>query len=372
MEKNKCCGCSACEQICPKKCIKMVEDEKGFIYPKINKQNCINCGRCISVCPMINNEKLKQAEKFEIYKLTSRQTEIIKTSSSGGAFVEIVKNILSNVKPKKYKIYGAIMNDNLKVKHIGITDIKQINKLQKSKYVQSNMQKIYSDIKKELEDDTLIIFSGTPCQVAGLKNFINNQNEKNLYTIDILCHGVPSQKVFNMYVNSLENKYHSKVKKITFRNKKKIGNKIDSYCVKIELENSKCIEEYSFKNWYMLGFLKDLFYRESCTNCPFAKTTRVSDITIGDFWGIDEIDKKLDANAGISLCFANNEKGKEIFKSLKIAEKIDEKNMQKIIKNNRNLSKPSEMSQNSKSFFEELNKSNDFIKTIRKYIRRKI
>ena len=371
MEKTKCCGCRACEQICPKECIKMEYDEKGFMYPKIDRSKCIECGLCKKVCPMLNNEELKQTIPFETYRLISKDKEIIDTSSSGGAFIEIVKQILSNNKSKKYKIYGCIFDKQMKAKHIGITDVKDINKLQKSKYVQSDIGYSYKEIKQDLKEDILVIFSGTPCQIAGLKKYLIGQDTENLYTIDLVCHGVPSQKVLDKYIQYVENKYDSKIKKFNFRQKIKIGNKVDSCGVKMEFENSQIIKEYSFSNWYMLGFFGGLYYRECCGECPFANTKRVSDITIGDFWGIQKTNKNLDANTGISLCIANSNKGQKIMKEIEDAVKVNEEDIKVAIANNRNLSKPSKISPNSNEFFEKLDNSKDFRKTIKKYVRRK-
>ena len=371
MEKEKCCGCRACEQICPEKCIKMKYDEKGFMYPEIDNSKCIKCGLCKRVCPIINSEAVKQKNQIEVYKLRSKDKETINISSSGGAFVEIVKQILDNNMEKRYKIYGATIDEQNKVKHVSINDIKDINRLQKSKYVQSDIQCSYKEIKEDLKENIMVIFSGTPCQVAGLKRYLVGQDIQNLFTIDIICHGVPSQSIFDMYLQYIENKYNSKIKKINFRERRKIGNKIDSYGIKIELKNSKVIKEYSFQNLYMLGFFKDLYYRDCCGKCPFSSMERVSEITIGDFWGIKKINKKLNADTGISLCIANNEKGKEILNKMKVAEKVDGKSIKIAIDNNKNLSHPSKISPDREKFFKELNRSKDFEKTIKKYTRKK-
>lgn len=222
MEKNSCCGCRACEQICPQKCIEMVEDSEGFIYPRIDKSKCINCGKCKKVCPMVNNQRTENTYKQKFYKLIINDKNILQESSSGGAFTAIVNSIFSLNTENKFKIYGSILDIDMKVKHIGIENIDELYRFRKSKYVQSNMQDCYTQIKRELKDNYTIIFTGTPCQVAGLKNFLNNTNTEKLYTIDIICHGVPSQLVFDEYIKALQKKYKSEVESFNFRERLKI------------------------------------------------------------------------------------------------------------------------------------------------------
>lgn len=259
LEKSKCCGCRGCEQICPQKCIRMVEDEEGYLYPEINKENCVECGLCKKVCPMLQYESLNQNKENEFYKLISNDKELIKESTSGGAFTEITNNIIKKNQNKNYKIYGCAWQDDMTVKHVAVDDIKDIGILRKSKYIQSDIGNVYSQIDKELRNNYLIIFTGTPCQTVGLKMFLkvkNNRNMENLYTLDLICHGVPSGKVFLKYIEFLEKKYKSKIKSFSFRERMKVGNKVDSSCIKIEFENGKELKEYSFNNLYMLGFYR--------------------------------------------------------------------------------------------------------------------
>lgn len=229
IDKNKCCGCRACEQICPKKCIKMIEDDEGFMYPDIDKENCIKCGLCKKVCPMINNEKIKQKEKKKVYRLIANDKELVRKSSSGGAFSLLVEEILKKNSNEKYKIYGCTLGEDFIARHLGVDNIGKIAKFRKSKYVQSDLEKSYSNIKRELKDGNVVIFTGTPCQVAGLKNFIEKENAQNLYTIDLICHGVPSPMVLRQYLKQLEKKNNSKLKEFNFRERLILANIKDSY-----------------------------------------------------------------------------------------------------------------------------------------------
>lgn len=374
IDKEKCCGCSACEQICPQKCIKMVEDEEGYLYPIIDKEKCVECGLCKKVCPMLNSEKVKQGNENKFYKFISEDKKIIEQSSSGGAFSEITQAIIEDNKDKMYRIYGCIYDKNFTVKHTKVDNINDISLFRKSKYVQSDIQYIYTEIYHDLKDGYIVIFTGTPCQIAGLKLFLNVKNDinkENLYTIDIICHGVPSQKVFNEYVKSIEKKYNSKVKNFSFREKYKIGNIVDSLGIRVEFEDGKVLNEYSFNNIYMIGFFNGVYYRPCCEKCPFSTRSRCSDITIGDFWGINYIDKKLNAHKGISLCIVNSSDGEKIINDLSTKMDITQENPDIAIENNGNLYEPSKFSKYRNDFFKKLEETNDFEKSIKKYIRRK-
>ena len=226
--KKQCCGCRACEQICPKLCIKMTTDEEGFMYPKIDKEKCVKCGLCKKICPMINNKDIKQKSNNKVYKVITDNKELIKKSSSGGAFSLIVKQILEKNVNKKYKIYGCLFDENFIAKHIGVENITDISRFRKSKYVQSDLQNCYSDVKKELKEGKIIIFSATPCQIAGLRNFLKKEDKQNLYTIDLICHGVPSPMILYEYLKQLEEKNESKLKSFNFRERLTLANIKDS------------------------------------------------------------------------------------------------------------------------------------------------
>lgn len=371
LEKKQCCGCRACEQICPKGCIEMIEDKEGFLYPKINKEKCIECGLCKKICPMINNEKIKQKEEKKVYRMTTNNKELIRNSSSGGAFSLIAEEIIENNTNKKYKIYGCALEEDLVARHKGVDNIEKISIFRKSKYVQSDLQNIYSNIQKELKEGKNVIFTGTPCQVAGLVNFVGKENTKNLYTIDLICHGVPSPMVFNKYLKYLERKNKTEIKSFNFREKLKLINIIDSLGINVELKNDKIIKEYSFNNLYMLGFFKGLYYRPCCEFCPFANIDRVSDITIGDFWGINKKYKNLNPHEGISLCMVNSQKGQNIIKGLSERVNIVKEESELAVENNKNLSKPSVFSLDRQKFFDELIKTDNFGETIKLFVKKK-
>ena len=371
MNKENCCGCRACEQICPKKCIEIVEDQNGFSYAKINEKNCIHCNMCKKVCPMINSESVKN-DNEKAYYLIHKNKNVIEHSSSGGAFTAIAE-IVANKYNNNYAIYGATMNDTLKVKHTRITDINNIGLLQKSKYIQSDMNNIFKSIKKDLENKMTVLFVGTPCQVAAVKLYTQNIKKGKLILIDLVCHGVPSQKIFNQYIESLEKKENGIVINYEFRNKKKLLNIIDSSSVMYKLDKEKKIKEvksFSFEDEFMKAFYGGLIYRPSCFSCPYATSKRVGDITIADFWGIEKKYHKLNPQKGISLLIINNDEFNDFFTELEKKTCIKEEDYNLAIKNNRSLKHPSKKNKNYDRFLDDINHK-DFCSTVNKYIRKK-
>jgi len=307
--KQGCCGCTACYSICPTQAIKMKEDEKGFKYPVIDKKKCINCKQCIKVCPMQNKGKT-EIKNQEVYAAKNRNKEERARSSSGGVFIKLAEHIIS----KGGCVFGAAYNESQEVVHIKIENIEEIYKLQTSKYVQSDMGNIYKEVKDELKSGRYALFSGTPCQIQGLLNTLNNVDKDKLITCDIVCHGVPSPQFFKDYKENLENKYGSKIDTINFRYK----NGINTTNMKIKLKNGEEYLENSAKDSYYRLFYKNYILRESCFSCPFTNLERNSDITIGDFWGIEKSIKDFDDKNGVSLVIINSQKGKELFEDIKL------------------------------------------------------
>lgn len=306
--KEACCGCSACYSICPVSAISMVEDEKGFKYPVINKELCINCKKCVSICPL--KENLKKVSDQRVLALKNKDEITRVNSSSGGFFTEIAKKVIE----ENGVVYGAIFDAHNKVVHNQITCIDDIKKLRGSKYVQSDIRDTYKSVKKYLKEQKKVLFSGTPCQVFGLIKYLG-KDYQNLITCDFVCHGVPSPKIFEEHRKFLENKYNSEAKKISFTYK--INNTIKN--MKVTFKNQKKYIMNSNKDKFYFLFLKNYILRESCYNCHFSNTNRVADITMGDFWGISKTIKDFDDGKGVSLVIINSKKGLETY------EKVQEK-----------------------------------------------
>lgn len=354
-DKTKCCGCHACYNICPKGAIKMQQDEKGFEYPVIDKEKCINCGLCEKVCPIINNKQIENEPRA--YACYNKDLNIRMKSSSGGIFTLLAEEILN----KGGVVFGASFNTKFEVEHIMVEKTEELEKLRGSKYTQSKIGETYKKAKEILEEGRYVLFTGTPCQIEGLKSYLRKEYDK-LYTQDIICHGVPSPKVWKKYIKYREKIDNEKPKKISFRNK---DNGWKLFNTKFEYKNFSYKQNQN-EDKFMQAFLKNTILRDSCYNCSFKKLNRISDITLADFWGIQNIMPELDDNKGTSLVIVNSKKGQELFENIK--EKIIYKNVdiQEAIKYNMSMIESAKMDKNRKKFFENLDKL-DFDKLVKKY-----
>lgn len=299
---ENCVGCRLCEKICPNSSITMVYDNEGFLVPKVDINSCLNCGICLKECCQNKNEKLSKIRKVYAARLKNDEVNLEK-STSGGTFYALAKYVLKN----KGVVFGAVYDENLKVKHSMIDKVEELYKLQGSKYVQSDPLNTYELTKEYLNKGIIVLYSGTPCQITALKRYLN-KDYSNLVTVDLLCFGVPSPGLFGSYIKWLENKYKCKIKKYTFR--KCYWGLL--YRSEIEDVNSNK-KLLSPNDPYMLGFLKRKTHRKCCYNCKYNSEYRVGDITLGDYWGIEKISPKLLDGNGISRIFINTIKGEEIF-----------------------------------------------------------
>ena len=305
--KNKCSGCSACESICPKKCISLKRDYEGFAYINIDKSECVNCGLCEKVCPFLNS-KASNIEKC--YAMWNSNEEIRFKSSSGGAFSYFAEKILH----KGGVVFGAKFNENWELYHDYTETIEGLEEFRGSKYVQSNMSGVMPKIKEFLDSGRQVLFCGTPCQVTGLKLFLRKEYE-NLLTIDFICHGVPSPKVWAKYLEEFRNRLPQNhiISNISFRDK---TNGWENYQFKITLNdqqsaNSDKVSYYTespSSNLYMKAFLSDLALRPSCYKCKMRKKRTLSDLTICDFWYCYKSHPEMNDNKGVSGIIVRNKK----------------------------------------------------------------
>lgn len=300
-DKADCCGCTACASRCPKNAITMEPDTLGFKYPKVDLDKCIDCGLCEKVCAFNDNyDKSLNLKEPEIYAARHKDIHEIETSRSGAAFIAISDYILEN----GGIVYGVGYKDHFRVAHKRATTKEERNEFKGSKYVQSDLDGIFRQVKEDLKQGNTVLFSGTPCQTAGLNSYIGKKFRENLVLVDIVCHGVPSPYIWQDYLTYLENKYKSKIIKVNFRDKSRIGwsGHIESFV----FANKNKVELDVFK--YLFG--KNIMLRSSCGSCVFTNFNRPSDITIGDYWGWEKISKDFnDDNKGCSLLFINTIKG---------------------------------------------------------------
>lgn len=305
-EKDRCCGCSACAAACAKQCISMKADHEGFLYPEINHALCVQCGKCRKVCPVIN-QKSPHTEP-DCYVAYSKEDSVRKQSSSGGMFTELARLTLEG----DGIVFGAALDQNMKVHHQSAVSPEEIRPLQGSKYVQSDMEDTYLQVKEAIATGRPVYFSGTPCQVAGLYTFLGSR-PSNLTTQDIICHGVPSPLVWEKYVNT-----YQQVEAAEFRNKK-YGWHYFSMHIRTPRKNYyKRLDE----DFYLKLFLDNTILRPICYDCPIKSSGSQADITLADCWSMERItDKVTDTDKGLSLVVANTESGNRWIEKLDSSKK---------------------------------------------------
>lgn len=326
-DKHKCSGCGACESICPVHAVSMVTDEEGFYYPKVNIEKCINCQKCQKQCPVLKCEQGNSIKIRNIAYAAKTMDEVtLKNSSSGGVFSEIARYVIEH----EGVVFGASFDEEFNVQHINIKHIDELTKIQGSKYVQSRIGHTYVEAKKYLDEGKMVFFTGTPCQIAGLYGFLNKKYD-NLYTQDIICHGVPSPMIWKKYVEFREEKALVKTRKVSFRDKS-FGWKKYAICFEFT-DCKKYLKEIS-EDMYMRGFLKNIDLRPSCYQCSFKNPKRMSDFTLADFWGVEKVCPEMYDEQGTSLVMLNSSKGKKLFELLKDNIIFKEVNFEEAIKYN--------------------------------------
>lgn len=333
-QKNHCTGCTACALSCPKNAIDMRADRKGFIYPYIDNEKCVDCGLCRNICPQLNLASPIISNVRGVYAAFSKDADIRKNSSSGGMFTEVARTFIQ----EGGVVFASKLENNChELCFSRCDDIEDLRLFRGSKYFQSNPKYIFRDVKEELENERLVLFVGTACQISGLKSYLRKEYS-NLYAIDIICHGVPSPKLWSDYLSKLEKEQKSLAKNVNFRFKKPSWTEF-SLCV--DFENDAKYIKSKFDDPYLISFLKEISLRENCYSCPYANTTRMGDITLADFWGYKSTDYKMrNTEKGISLILINSDKGEVLFR--KITPKIAyiEKNLKDAVGGNRSLKEP--------------------------------
>jgi len=337
LDKHNCCGCEACVQVCPRHCISFDEDIEGFHYPLVDKTVCIDCGLCERVCPVLN--QAEERPPLKVYAAKNKNEEELLASSSGGLFILFAKAILQ----KNGVVFGAKFDEIWNVVHSYAETEEGVKAFMGSKYVQSRIGSTYKEAKEFLDAGRQVLFSGTSCQIAGLKRYLRKEYD-NLLTVDVICHGVPSPKVWRMYLaeirrsarkgknsvslplthNSSEGDSHNewmRITRISFRDKL-LGWEKFSFALTLAKasadgkQNTVSLSQIYRENPYMRLFLGDYILRPSCYNCPSKSGTSCSDVTIADYWKIEKIDLTMYDEKGVGLLIVNTQKG------LKLSENI--------------------------------------------------
>lgn len=349
-ERRDCTGCYACFNICPKHAIAMIEDEYGRVYPIIDEEKCINCGLCKRICPQLNSVEFYEPKTA--YAMYNKDADIRKASTSGGAATTFYSAILD----KGGVIYGANNIEKGKFKFIRITKKSDLYKVKGSKYVHCYIENTFSQAKEDLNNNRRVLFIGTPCQIAGLKMYLKKDYE-NLITVDLICHGVPTQQLLKDEI-SLHVKNINKVTKVTFREK--------DFSFRLYEDDKLVYDEKNDTNYYYYRFSNAMFYRENCYECKYAKRQRVSDITIGDFWGLKSQNKNFkDESKGISLVMPNTTKGDVFLKECLGCMSYEEHSVDEAVIGNHQLIHPTKKHKDYDKFMK-LYKKNGYEKACRK------
>lgn len=320
--KQDCCGCTACASACPKQCITMTVDSEGFQYPVIDKEKCISCHICEKKCPVNGRTKVVASPSLDKAEINRRALDaagqlpetsvcflkdekLRQKSTSGGIFTALALYVLG----MDGIVCGVILDDEQKVVHSFAENEVELAKMRRSKYVQSNQVGVYQRVQEELRKGRTVLYSGTPCQVAGLKSYLGNEYE-NLITVDIFCHGVGSPLYWEKYVQYVSRKMKSPVKEICFREKTYGYN---SACLAVYFQNGKSTHKGHDDDLYWTAFSKNYIYRPSCYACAFKSVNHVADFSIGDFWNAGKLPEKFRLANGCSLVLCHSEKARDIF-----------------------------------------------------------
>lgn len=346
-DKSNCSGCHACYSICPKKCIEMQSDEEGFQYPSVDKTQCINCGLCEKVCPITHPVRRKSTDVVG-YAVKAKEDAIRMSSSSGGVFYLLASYVIDN----GGVVFGASLDEKCRVRHICVDTKDDIEKLQRSKYVQSEIGDSYIKARNLLDDGKLVLFTGTPCQIAGLYSFLPREYD-NLFTQDIACMGVPSPLVWERYKEHIGDQEKAKVLNVNYRDKT-TGWK--DYSIRISFDNGADQAVNHNDNMYMQDFLLKYDLCPSCYDCKFKGIKRCSDITLADFWGIGHVLPDFYDDKGVSLVVLQSEKGKRIFEE--ISDNIDyqETDLNEAVKYNSAIVESVLLPYERKAFFRNLSR----------------
>lgn len=373
-KKEDCCGCSACAQRCPKQCITMQADGEGFLYPIVDIENCIDCGLCEKVCPVINQSEPNKPLK--VYATMNKDEEVRLASSSGGIFTLLAEATIL----KGGVVFGVRFNEQWMPVFDYTETIEGIAPFRGSKYVQATVGNAYKQTEEFLKAGREVLFSGTPCQVAGLKKFLRKEYD-NLFTVDIICHGVPSPKVWSKYLDETCSKLlmlspdeknsvrsakggdiRTCIETVSFRSKSS-GWKKYSFLLKLNFptcdgKNTVVFSEELGKNDYMRAFLSDTILRPSCYSCPAKEGKSHSDVTIADFWGINNINPEFDDDKGCGAVLINTTKGEELLPFEKCDVKLYD--IQNVIKYNPAYYRSCKQHPNRNKFFKGLDNSSNF------------
>ena len=357
IDSEKCCGCGACASVCPENCISFATDGEGFLYPAVDEKNCVGCNACERACPMLSEPEKNTVVRACAVINNDKETRL--KSSSGGIFGLLAEDVFEN----GGAVFGAAFDESFAVRHICAHTADELPLLRGSKYVQSNTTGIFETVKQLLDSDRQVLFSGTPCQVAGLKKSLG-KNYLNLLTVDLVCHGVPSPVAWQRYLDFTKKKYSAEPVFVNFRSKVSGWKK---FSIEILFKNGRALREDVYDNLYMKAFLRNLSLRPSCYNCPFKGLERVSDITLADFWGVEHVCSDMNDGLGTSLVFINSNSGLSAFEKLGSRIRVAETDASEAVKYNSAAIKSVARPENRDEFFRILQRGG-FVKEMHRFL----
>lgn len=355
-DKSLCCGCTACVTACPAQCIVLRRDREGFDYPVANPDRCIGCGKCEKICPVLNpRETVKPLETLAV-----RNEAFLDGSSSGGVFPSLAEKVLDD----GGVVYGSVVNDDMTVGHLDAEDMSGVDRMRGSKYVQSDLYSVFEEIGDHLSDGRKVLFSGTPCQVAGLKSYLGDRSE-GLCTVDCACHGVPSPGLWEKYVKALEKAEGNKIKHVMFRDKSRSWMHYDFV---YDAGNGEVRRPY-MKDPYMALFVQNMTLRPSCYSCPVRNGKSGSDLTLADMWSVGTAFPELNDDRGVSLVLLNSENGRKMLAETGLeARSVDPL---QALRNNGGFAESVEKPERREEFFKGHHSAPDLIRYMKGFVMRK-
>lgn len=346
---TNCTGCSACQNACGLGAIELIADKEGFAYPHVDNEKCVRCGKCIKSCPSLQRTQKSQYFKPEVYAAWNVDSEIRVLSTSGGVFTALAEAVIS----RGGYVAGAFYDDGFRICHGVISSMDEIPRLRQSKYAQSWMGSTFTTVRELLKGGKTVLFCGTPCQSAGLQQFLSKEYE-NLYCCDFICRGVISPKVYSKFLQDMQPTETVKLDTVHFKNKDYGWNR---FSTKLVFCDGSVYQKDRNEDYYMRGYLRhNLYMRPSCHHCQYKTLPRISDISLGDFWGIGNYDRSLDNEKGTSVILVNSRKGQALLALAQNRLALHSRSIEEVIAGNSCLLNVAQPGKYRKFFFDKMDR----------------